>query len=252
MLGLVTAALLPLSAAGGEPTSAITVSAAMSLKPVMESVKPLFEKAHPEIVLRFQFGSSGALQQQILHGAPVDVFISAAARQMDELTKAGLVVEGTRFVLAGNTLVLVAPRASKIPVDFAGLARPEIRRIAVGEPRSVPAGQYAAEVFDHLGLRAAVQEKLVLAKDVRQVLVYVGTGNVDAGLVYGSDVRTGDGVRMVATAPPRSHRRIEYPAAMLTTAKDPRAARVFLDYLRTPAVAAVFREAGFLIGSDLP
>lgn len=252
MLGLVTAALLPLSAAGGESTSAITVSAAMSLKPVMESVKELFARDHPGIAVGFQFGSSGALQQQILHGAPVDVFISAAARQMDELTKAGLVVAETRFVLAGNTLVLVAPRASKIPVDFAGLARPEIHRIAVGEPRSVPAGQYAAEVFGHLGLRMAVQEKLVLAKDVRQVLVYVGTGNVDAGLVYGSDVRTEDDVRVVATAPPRSHRRIEYPAAVMTMARDPRAARVFLDYLRTPAVSAMFREAGFLMEADLP
>jgi molybdate transport system substrate-binding protein len=244
--------ILPAALIGAALSSAIakpvplTVSAAVSLKDALEAAKPLFAQAHPGVEITFIFGSSGSLQQQIEHGAPVDVFISAAGRQMDALEAKGLVLAGTRAALFRNQLVLVIPSGASAPASFADLAAPATTRIAIGEPRSVPAGQYANQVLAHFGLLPALGRKLVFGKDVRQVLTYVSFGEVDAGIVYLTDAKTTDKVKIAAEAPLDSHAPIEYPGAVMKSSPSPEAARAFLDFLRTaPEALAAFRTLGF-------
>ena len=225
-------------------SAVLTISAAASLRGPLESVAGEFEKSHPETKIVYNFGSSGSLKQQIVHGAPVDIFISAASRQMDELETAGFVDSASRFVLSGNTIVLIAPSRAKRIKGFEDLA--SAGRIAIGEPTSVPAGMYAMEVFRYFDLTSLLKNRLVFAKDVRQVLVYVQGGDADAGLIYGSDVHGVKDIEVVAVAPPDSHTKVEYPAAMVATSPKKAAASDFLKFLRSSAVKAVFQSAGFL------
>ncbi|MFZ4774876.1 MAG: molybdate ABC transporter substrate-binding protein [Terrimicrobiaceae bacterium] len=226
-------------------TITLTVSAAVSLKAPLETLKAEFEKTNPGLGILYNFGSSGSLQQQIVHGAPADVFISAAAKQMDDLERAGLVLSGSRFVLLANTIVLIAPAGSTGPGGFDGLTAESVKTIAIGEPKSVPVGMYAMEIFAHLGLEAGVKNKLVFAKDARQVLFYLESGNADAGIVYGSDAIGSKSVRIVATAPVGSHNKVEYPAAVIEASGNPGEATAFLDFLRSPWAEALFKSAGF-------
>ena len=166
----------------------ILVSAAISLKNAFEEIGALYEK-QTGVRARFNLGASGLLQKQIETGAPVDVFASAGAKQMDDLQAAGFILAETRRDFARNELVLVVPAESQLPIhSFADLARPEAARIAIGSPKTVPAGQYAQETLTSLKIWDRIQPRLVLAENVRQVLDYVSRGEVEAGLVYASDV----------------------------------------------------------------
>jgi molybdate transport system substrate-binding protein len=193
-------------------------------------------------------GSSGTLAAQIDQGAPADVFLSAAAKPMDELEANGLIVVGTRRNLLRNSLVLIAPLDSKLR-DFQGLADSSIRLIALGDPASVPAGQYGRQTLIALHLLDKLNSKFVFAKDVRQVLTYVETGNADAGLVYATDAQASGKVRVVATAPESSHDPIVYPAAVVKGTHNDEAARRFVEYLGNPAANAIFVKHGFTIAA---
>lgn len=221
----------------------ITVSAAVSLKAPLETLKAGFEKANPGIEVLYNFGSSGSLEQQIINGAPVDIYISASTTQMDSLEKAGLILPESRFVLLGNTVVLIAPVGTQTPAGFGDL--PTARTIAIGEPKSVPAGMYAMEILTHFGLAEALKEKLVYAKDVRQVLVYVESGNADAGIVYGSDAAGSKSARIVAVAPEGSHQKVEYPAAIVKSSAHVAESARFLAFIRSGEAKALFKSAGF-------
>jgi molybdate transport system substrate-binding protein len=225
----------------------LTVSAAISLQVPLEALKADFEKANPGIGILLNFGSSGSLQQQIVNGAPVDIFISAAAKQMDELEKCGMIIPASRFVVVGNTVVLVAPAGSQAIAGFGDLA--SVRTLAIGEPKSVPAGMYAMEILEHLGLAEALKDKLVFAKDVRQVLVYVETGNADAGIVYASDAADSKAVRVATVAPEGSHQKVEYPAAVVKGAAHGLEAERFLNFLRSREASELFKSAGFVTAS---
>lgn len=228
-----------------QQTASITVSAAISLKDALDEIGRAYEDSHSGAKVTFNYGGSGTLQHQIEQGAPVDLFFSAAEKQMDALESEGLILAGTRRDVATNVLVLIAPADSGLPKDFQDLARPEIKVVALGEPATVPAGLYAQETLDHLGLLGAVKTKAVYAKDVRQVLTYVETGNADAGIVYLTDARISSQVRVVATAPADSHEPIVYPAAILKSTKNLPSARAFLDYVAGPEARAVFVKFGF-------
>jgi molybdate transport system substrate-binding protein len=180
-----------------------------------------------------------------VQGAQVGIFISAGETQMDALQKENLLVPGTRRDLVGNQLVLIAPAASQGIKDFPDLKTSAAKSIAVGDPQVVPAGMYAKQTLEHLNLLPAIQRKLVYAKDVRQVLTYVETGNADAGLVYATDARISNAVRVVATAPDDSHLPILYPIALLKDSKSPQAARTLLDALESPDSLSIFEKAGF-------
>lgn len=217
----------------------VLVSAAASLR------EPLTEIARGRAVT-FNFGASGALQQQIENGAPVDIFISAAPRQMDALEKSGLLAPGSRRDLLRNELALVTARESGIQT-FANLATPAVKKIALGEPKSVPVGAYAEEVFRSLKLLDALKPKFVYAADARQVLAFVESRDAEAGLVYVTDARASRKVQMVAQAPEGSHSPIVYPIAILKAAPHRAEAAAVVEHLLSAGSAQVFERGGFMI-----
>lgn len=231
--------------APGQVNSNLTVSAAISLREALTDVQALYKQAKAATQLTYNFGASGALQQQIEQGAPVDVFVSAAAKQMDRLQAKGLLLPDTRKNLLTNQMVLIVPKDRQTIQQFEQLGSDRIKRIAIGEPKSVPAGQYAEEILKFYRLSATVKPKLIYAKDVRQVLTYVETGNVDAGLVYLTDARNSKQVAIVATAPQTSHKPIVYPVAVLSKSKNPEAAKDFVQFLSTEAALSAFQRYGF-------
>jgi molybdate transport system substrate-binding protein len=227
-------------------TREITVSAAASLKGAFREISERHEEGTGTKVI-FNFGASGALQKQIESGAPVDLFASAGRPQMDALAKQGLIIAETQRNFARNTLVLAAP-ADRTPVitSFADLGSIKIMRLAVGNPKTVPAGQYAEQSLTRLGLWQQLQPRLILAEDVRQVLDYVARGEVDAGIVYASDVRaSGDRVRTVASAPEDSHDPILYPLAVVQASSHQEAARAFIDTVMSDDGKRILEKYGF-------
>jgi len=237
--------------AASQQSSAITVSAAVSLKDALDELGPIFQvQRHRKnggsgTTVTYNYGGSGTLARQIEQGAPVDVFFSAAEKQMDELAAQGLIAADTRRDLVGNALVLIAPAQPTALHSFQDLTGSAVKTIALGETSTVPAGMYARQTLEHLGLFAALERKIVYAKDVRAVLTYVETGNADAGMVYQTDANTSTKVRAIAVAPADSHDPILYPAAVLRDSKDKAAARAFLEFLQGPDARAVFQKYGF-------
>jgi molybdate transport system substrate-binding protein len=223
----------------------LTVSAAASLKDALEELKNIARSEGHNFNIAYNFGSSGSLQQQISQGAPVDVFISAASKQMDTLEQENLLLPGSRQNLLTNQLVLIAPKDEQTIKSFDDLSSDRVGRIALGEPNSVPAGQYAQEVLNYYNLLDSVKSKLIYAKDVRQVLSYVETGNVDAGFVYLSDTKQSQQVTIVATAPSESHSPIIYPIAILKESKNPQTAQEFSQFLTSPQAKNIFEQYGF-------
>jgi molybdate transport system substrate-binding protein len=228
-----------------EPKDELTVSAAISLKDVLNEAAQLYRSEKPDTVIHFNLGPSGTLQHQIEEGAPVDIFVSASEDQMNSLEFKGLLLPGTRKDLVRNTVVLIVPKGKDGISSFQDLARPEVKHIAIGEPQTVPAGKYAQEVLTHFQLYQQLKPKFVLAKDVRQVLTYVITGNVDAGIVYATDAKGSPEVSAVATAPEDSHSLVIYPAAVLKNSKEPSGAKRFLDFLAGEKAQGVFEKYGF-------
>jgi molybdate transport system substrate-binding protein len=211
----------------------------------MEQLAPMFEREQPAVRLNFNFGGSGTLAQQIERGAPADVFVSAAAKPMDTLAAKGLVVTGTRRDLLRNRLVLIVPKGNPRPNSFAELAGSGVKLIALGDPAGVPAGDYGRQALEAMHLWEAVQSKLVLAKDVRQVLSYVETANADAGIVYATDAGKSNAVRVAATAPEDTHRPVVYPAAVIQGSKHADAARAFVEFLAGKAARDLYTRLGF-------
>ncbi len=231
------------------PSTQLTVSAAASLKNVMEEIEPLYQKKHPETEIIYNFASSGSLQRQIEQGAPVDLFISAATNKMDTLENKELLLTETRQDLLKNQMVLVTPKSNKknnLKIDdFDDLTTKEITMIALGEPESVPAGKYAQEVLTSFKIADKVNSKAVYGKDVRQVLNYVATGNVDAGIVYRTDTQVFDNIQIVATAPETSHSPVIYPIAVIKDSDHPKVATELIEFLTTPEAQEIFENYGF-------
>jgi molybdate transport system substrate-binding protein len=223
----------------------LTVSAAISLKDALDEISNAYAAKHPGATIAFNYGGSGALQHQIEQGAPVDIFLSAAEKNMDALESKGLLAAGTRRDLAGNTLVLVVPSDSSNVKGFSDLTQPAVKTIALGEAATVPAGMYAQQTLQHLGLLDAIKNKVVYAKDVRQVLTYVETGNANAGVVYRTDALISAKVRIVATAPDDSHEPIVYSVAVVKATHDEAAARAFVEFLSGSDARAIFEKFGF-------
>lgn len=222
----------------------LTISAAASLQDALTEVKPQFEKENPTIKVNFNFGGSGSLQQQISQGAPVDLFFSAAEDQFALLKKQGLIVKGEGKDLLRNELVLIVPKGGDNRLKgFDSLG--SVKRIAIGTPESVPAGKYAKETLEKLNVWNAVQSKLVYAKDVRQVLTYVETGNVDAGIVYRTDALISSKVKIIADAAENAHAPILYPVGVMKNSSHRNEADLFYDYLQKPKTMKLFEKYGF-------
>lgn len=227
----------------------ITVAVAVSLKDAVNEIAKTYKADTGEDV-RFTFGSSGQLAAQVRNGAPVDAFVSAANAQVDDLEKDGLIEAKTRRVVAGNALVLIVPAAATAPpADFAALADARFKRVAIGEPKTVPAGQYAMQALRAMKLDGKLGDRAVYGANVRQVLDYVRRGEVDAGIVYLTDAReAGERVRVVATADPATHEPVVYPGVVVAASKKRDAAARFLDYLGTERARRVLDAKGFAAG----
>jgi molybdate transport system substrate-binding protein len=242
---------LSLSGCGPKPAPSpgageLTVSAAVSLKDAFNEIATLYEQ-RGGVKTHFNYGASGALQKQIESGAPADVFASAGAKQMDELNNKGLIAAGSRQDFARNALVLIVPANRSTVASFAELSNPTVKKIAVGNPKTVPAGQYTEQALNRLKLLPEIQPKLIFAEDVRQVLDYVVRDEVDAGVVYSSDTQTApDKVRVVARAADDAHDPILYPIGIVKESKQTEAARKFIDLVLSSEGQAILSKHGFL------
>lgn len=226
----------------------LLVSAAASLTDVLEDIKTAYKENSPEITLTYTLSGSGALQAQIEEGAPVDVFISAAQKQMDALEEGDYLLNDTRETLLLNKVVLISSKDSELDIKaFEDMTKDEVKKIGVGDPASVPVGQYNEEIFNNLEIKDQVNDKLVLAPDVRTVLNWVEIDEVDLGLVYMTDAMTSDKVNIIAEAPEESHQDVSYPAAVIKDSEHPEEAQAFLDFLSTDEVKKIFEEYGFTI-----
>ncbi|WP_417474639.1 molybdate ABC transporter substrate-binding protein [Luteimonas mephitis] len=227
----------------------LTVFAAASLKESMDEAALAFQRDTGQAV-RVSYAGSSALARQIEQGAPADVFLSADLDWMDELQSKGLIDAATRSELLGNTLVLVAPKdstAKAMTLDAGADLLPLLGqrgRIALALVDGVPAGKYAKAAFISLGIWDALQPHLAESENVRAALLLVARGETPLGVVYGSDARAEPRVRVLATFPESSHPPIVYPVAKVKASTHPRAA-AFVQWLHTPAAAAIFRRHGF-------
>ncbi|OOM09152.1 molybdate ABC transporter substrate-binding protein [Clostridium saccharobutylicum] len=222
----------------------LNISAAASLKEAMTDIQAEFKKTKPNVTLTVNYGASGSLQQQIEQGAPCDVFISAGQSQMDALDKKSLILENTKKDLVKNDLVLVGPKDTTL-TDLSDLTSDKVKKIAVGEPKSVPAGQYADEVFTKLGIKDSISSKLVFAKDVKEVLAWSTSGNTEVGFVYKSDALSSDSCKIIETIPEDKHSPITYPIGVIKSSKNSEDAKAFEDFLYTDTCKKIFEKYGY-------
>lgn len=230
----------------------LTVFAAASLRESLDSAAQAWEASgHGKVVV--SYAASSALARQIEQGAPADVFVSADSEWMDELRDRKMIDPASRFVLVRNTLVLVAPATSALKTldpakHGALLAALGSERLAVAETSSVPAGKYARQSLEKLGLWNAVSIRLAQGENVRAALEFVARGDTPLGIVYLTDARTEPRVKVLAAFADTTHEPIVYPAARTSTAADPKTADAFLAFLRSKQSVAIFHRAGFIVG----
>jgi molybdate transport system substrate-binding protein len=225
----------------------LTLSVAISMREAVETLGRSFTGRRPGVTLRYNVGASGDLQKQIEAGAPIDVFVSAAMRQMDELERNGLIVPGTRRAFARNVLVVVKPADSGRDLTaVADLLDGRVTRVAIGNPKTVPAGQYAQESLRAQGVWDRLSPKLVFGENVRQVLEYVARGEVDAGFVYATDLPVaGARVREAFRPGEETYPPVVYPVAVVAGSRQVALARAFVELLTGAEGQALLRRLGF-------
>ena len=227
----------------------VNLAAAASLKNVYdEKLIPMFEEKYPGATVTPTYASSGDLQTQIENGLETDVFMSAANKQMNALAEEGLIDNDTNLQFLENKVVLIVPADSDAKISSFDDLKDLDGTIAIGDPESVPAGQYAEEVLTNLGIWDAVQSKLSLGTDVTSVLNQVAQGSAECGIVYSTDAISTEDVKVVCEAPEDSlDTPVIYPVAMIKDANVADAAQAFLDFLQTQEAKDVFVEYGFTI-----
>jgi molybdate transport system substrate-binding protein len=226
----------------------LNVSVAASLTDAITAINETYMNENSGVTVVANFASSGTLQKQIEQGAPADVFISAAARQMNALQDEGLILSETRRDLLNNKIVLVVPDKSTLPISsFNDLISDEIDQVAIGDPEFVPAGTYGKQALELLGIYDKIESRLILGSDVRQVLGYVESGNVDAGIVYSTDAAITGGVKIVADAPAEINSKIVYPVAVVKDTKNVEAAKAYISFLLGIEAKTIFEKYGFVV-----
>ncbi|WP_321501369.1 molybdate ABC transporter substrate-binding protein [Breoghania sp.] len=247
-LAVATGVCLGAVLSSAQAADKLTVFAAASMKDALTAIGDLYKsETGTEVV--FSFASSSVVARQITAGAPADIFVSADVKWMDYVSKAEAIEEGTARIIAGNSLVVVAPVDEAKPLALekeALLQRIGDGHLAIGSPEAVPAGRYAKASLTSLGLWDAVEGKLVHMENVRVTLASVARGEVALGIVYGSDAAIEPRVAVVATFPDDSHAPIVYPAGLVKGAGAEAAG--FLEYLSSPAAREVFARLGFKSG----
>ncbi|MDD3254049.1 MAG: molybdate ABC transporter substrate-binding protein [Lachnospiraceae bacterium] len=228
----------------------ILVAAAASLKNAYEEeLIPMFETAHPGVTVKGTYDSSGKLQTQIEEGLDADVFMSAATKQMKALDEGGMIASDTITDLLENKIVLIVPTGNADGLSsFEDIAKAD--SIALGDPESVPAGQYAKEALTNLGIWDQIQDKISLGTNVTEVLNQVAAASADAGIVYATDAASmADQVEVIAEAPEGSlEKKVIYPAAVLKKTTHEPEAQAFLEFLQSEEAMKVFESYGFSAG----
>jgi molybdate transport system substrate-binding protein len=252
LCGLLCTAATPVRVADAHKNEAVslTCSAAISLRASLDEIARIYGQQHPGTEIHFTYGGSGTLKHQIEQGAPVDVFFSAAEKEMNELQKESLLVNETREDVVRNELVVVVPGSSNLVHSLDDLTKAEVRKVAVGQFATVPAGMYAQQTLQHEKLLDELKDKIVYAKDVRQVLTYVETGDADAGFVYRTDAMTSKTARIAVHVPDDAHEPIVYPAAVLKGSQQADAAKAFLEFLSSAQAGSIFEKNGFSLAGS--
>lgn len=245
---------LALAAGTGVPATAadpvLSVFAGATLEDALEEISAAYQKNGGGKVL-LNLGASSVLARQIEEGAPADVFLSADEVKMDELEKQGLLLPGTRKSLLSNSLVIVVPLDSKFQITSPqDLANSQVKAIALCEPQTVPAGIYAQQYLRQINLWDKLAGKLVPTENVRAALVAVESGNVEAGIVFKTDVRVSKKIKVAVEIPVDKGPRISFPVAVLRDSKNAAAARKYVAFLESPAGLGIFRKHGFLVHAD--
>lgn len=229
-----------------EPTELLIAAAASLEYSYEDKLIPMFEKANPDITVKGTYDSSGKLQTQIEEGIEADVFMSAATKQMNALAEEDLVDKDSIVNLLENKIVLITPADTELELkEFTDITKAET--IGIGDPASVPVGQYAQESLTNLGLWEAVSAKASLGTNVTEVLNWVAEGSADVGIVYATDAATTDKVKVVAEAPADSLAEPAiYPVGIVTASKNKEAAQKFVEFLQSEEAVKVFEEYGFI------
>ncbi|MDD6310478.1 MAG: molybdate ABC transporter substrate-binding protein [Firmicutes bacterium] len=225
----------------------ITVMAAASLTDALDEIIAGYQKDSDVTVLP-NYAGSGDLVQQIEGGAPCDIFISASKGNMDQLEEEELINSDSRKDLLTNRLTLVASTEKADVVTMDTLTSDDVTGISIGEIETVPAGKYASQVFDNMGITEDVNDKLIYAKDVRAVLNYVATGEVDCGFVYRTDAELEkDNLAIICDVDESLHNPIVYPSAIMAEATDAESAADFYEYLSSDFAKETFTKYGFTV-----
>ncbi|WP_414051988.1 molybdate ABC transporter substrate-binding protein [Macrococcus animalis] len=225
----------------------LTVSAAASLKDALTEIEKNYEAEHNNVDVKLNYGASGALAQQIKSGAPVDIFFSAAQDKVDDLVKDKKIAKTETKPLLYNHLVVVSTLDTHNLTD---LKYASMKKIAIGNPELVPAGQYGKQALENAKVYESIKHKLVLTKDVRQVLTYVETKNVEAGIVYQSDLASSDEVKYSFKIDDALHDAIQYPIAKIKDTKNSKATNDLYEYLQTDASKKIYKKYGFDINKN--
>jgi molybdate transport system substrate-binding protein len=229
-----------------EDTIEITVSAAASLKDALEEIKIGFNKEFPDIKLYYNFSSSGALQQQIIQGAPTDLFLSASVEKFEQLAQRNLIKKDQSIDILQNSLVLIGKKDSTYDIQsIQELEHLEESKVAIGTPETVPAGAYAKEAFHSLGTWNSMQSRLVFAKDVRQVLSYVESGNVLFGIVYHTDAMSSGKVKILSEIEDTLHSKVIYSLGVVKHTNHPEEAEAFYQFIQSKTAIGIFEKYGF-------
>lgn len=235
----------PKNESSNEDSTKLTVSAAVSLKDALKEIEDTYGKEH-NISFTFNLGSSGTLAQQIKQGAPVDVFISANEAWMDDLEESEEIVAKTRKDVTENTIVLITAKDKDTSVKaIDGLTKDNSGQIAIGNPKNVPAGIYTKELLTNLNIWDELEPNFIQAKDVRQVLTYVESGNAEFGFVYQSDALISDQVEVIDVGDTELYGPIIYPGAVTVDSKESKVATEFLEYLESEAGQEILEKYGF-------
>lgn len=223
----------------------LTVSIAASTKNAIDEIVAKYEAENPGVKIKINSGGSGTLEQQITGGAPVDIFLSASKKNMDNLEEKGFLLEGTRQDLLKNSLVLIGSNDIKEKIkNIEGLKAGGVK-IALGELNTVPAGKYAKQAFEKLGMWTEIEKEAIYQKDVTAVLTIVDSGEIETGVVYSSDALTLKNGFIIEEFAADTHDPIVYPAAIIKETKDKEEAEKFLKYLQNDTSKEIFEKYGF-------
>jgi molybdate transport system substrate-binding protein len=224
----------------------VTIAAANSLKDALRAILPIFEKDEHDVEVKVVWGPSQTLRDQIAQGAPIDVFLPSSIEEIDQLEKKGLTLPGTKQIYAETALVLITQTAWPARVaSVSDLPASEVRRIAIGDPKTSSVGKFAAQVLQNSRVDAGLKSRYVYAEHSGAVLNLVAAGEAEVGLVYRTDAINNKKVQILAEAPPDTHAPIVYALATVWTSKNPSLARRFGEFMLSPKIQELLKTYGF-------